>query len=573
MAQRFCQACGNALGENEAFCAACGAPNPVEQAPQAVVPQAAQSAVNQAVPQQNNFVDNGAVPTAQGGGAAAALKGKKNIIIIAAAALVVVIVAIVVILNLTKYQSIEAKEIIRVDFSGMDGKGTAVAVLNTDRKEYDAKKDKEETVKGSDFLVQKDDDDYKDRLLGAWTKAGSKNKAKDMQEVLMDTDKKGELKNLSIELSEEKNLKNGDTVTVTVEADEDELKEAGIKLTDTEFEVTVEGLNTLETLDVFDYAEVTFEGFDGYGEYNVTTKNDSMPEGLKRYVDFGEYEYRNDLKNGDKVKVEAYVSFNYTDEDGNRYIHLEDDDKYYDVGYKAGEDLTKEFEVTGLKELQEYDPMNDIKIEFSGTGPYTISRINKDAMTAEIADAVYFDYDWGKEYKVGDTVTIKGYAYSSLKDLGYKLKGNEDSDGYISYSVTITEDMVPVLITKTEDAKTLSDSAEALIKAELDEYVEDIKDDYKKVADPEVSKTYLTVNKKLDDYGSKTIYARIYKINVTDDSNKKSDIFLMIYGNDLVKRNGEVTFTNDYLSYTTRSKLDDYKEYWSKSDYTMSEVK
>ena len=107
MAQRYCQACGNALGDNETFCAACGAPNDVP---------AAAAAAPSAAPQ--------AVPTAKkSGGAAADLAGKKNIIIIAGAALVVIIVAIVVILNLTKYQTIDAKELVRVEFKGMDGKG------------------------------------------------------------------------------------------------------------------------------------------------------------------------------------------------------------------------------------------------------------------------------------------------------------------------------------------------------------------------------------------------------------------------------------------------------------------
>ena len=575
MAQRYCQACGNALGENETFCPACGAPNDLP------ADGGAASAASQAVPAAK-----------QGGGAAAALAGKKNIIIIAAAAIVVVVVAIVVILNLTKYQTIDAKELVRVEFKGMDGKGTAVAVLNTDHKEYNEKSDKEETVKGSDFLVTSDDDDYKDRLLSAYSKAGSKKKAKEMQEVITDSKKDGELRNISFELSDEKDLKNGDTVTVTVEFDEDEFKNAGIKLENTEFEVEVEGLNEVKTIDVFEYCEVKFDGFDGFGSYSVETKAD-MPDELKDYVSFGRADYNNNLKNGDKVKVEAYVYGNYTaDEDGEEVYLKTKEGNYYDYGYKKGEDLTKEYDVSGLKELAEYDPMADIKVQFSGVGPYKINQINKEAMTPEIADQLSFDYDWSKEYNVGDSVEIKVYPYSGLKDLGYKLKGSANSDGYYVYNISLTEDMVPVLITKKEDVGELNATSEKYFTDRLEgikkdyattRYIGDVtlNDDPKSWGDFELEKTYLVVSKEIssNDYDENVKLARIYKVTITDKKNKKYEAHLLLYGYNLIKANGEISLTSDYINFTTaKKKLGDFNDYFAdnyhfeKDKYTMTAI-
>lgn len=570
MAQRYCQACGNALADNETFCPACGAPNDLP-----ADANAAPSAVPSAVPKA----------AGQGGGAAAALAGKKNIIIIAAAALIVVIVAIVVILNLTKYQKIDAKELVRVEFTGMDGKGTAVAVLNTDHKEYNEKTDKTETVKGSDFLVQSDDDDYKDRLLEAYSKAGSKKKAKEMQEVIIDTKKDGELRNISFELSDDKKLKNGDTVTVTVEFDEDEFKNAGIKLENTEFEVEVEGLNEVKTIDVFDYCDVKFDGFDGFGSYSVETKAD-LPDELKDYVSFGRADYNNNLKNGDKVKVEAYVYGNYSADDDGEEVYLKTkEDNYYDYGYKKGENLTKEFEVSGLKELAEYDPTADVKVEFSGVGPYKVSKINKEGITQEIADQLSFDYDWNKEYKVGDSVEIKVYPYSGLADLGYKLKGSADSDGYYVYTITLDESMVPVLITKKGDVGDLNETSEKYFTDALDkfkDYYKDsryigslsLKEDPKSWGDFELEKTYLVTRKEIttSSYDDNAILARIYKVTITDKKNAKYEAHVMIYGHNLVKVNGELSLTDDYLSYTAKEKLGDYKDYFDKDRYTMTAV-
>ena len=570
MAQRYCKACGNALADSEQFCPVCGA--------------AAETAPAQAQPAAN-AVDNGAVPQTpkQGGGAAAALAGKKNLIIIAAAAIVVIIVAVVVILNLTKYQKVDAKELVRVEFNGMDGKGTAVAVLNTDTEEYDEKKDKMVTKKGSDFLVQSGDDDYKDRLLSAWSKAGSKSKAKDMQDVILDEKKDGELRNISFELSDEKDLKNGDTVTVTVEFDEDEFKEAGIKLENTEFEVEVEGLKTVETIDLFEYVDVKFDGYDGFGTYSVEKKAD-IPEDIKDYVDFGKYDYESNLKNGDKVKVQAYVYGNYDDGDGGVYLKTKDD-KYYDYGYKKGEDLLKEFDVSGLKELAEFDPMADVNVEFSGVGPYTVSKINRDALTEEIKDQLSYDYDWNKEYNIGDSVEIKVYPYSGLKDLGYKLKGNADSDGYYVYTITLTEDMVPVMITTKDGVGTLNEAGEKQFTDMLDSikdsykssrYIGDVKldNDPKSWGDFELEKTYLVTRKKMttNSYDDNAILARIYKVTITDEKGKKVEAHVLVSGYNLVKANGELYLTDTYMRYDAKAKLGDYKDYWDSKDYTMTAI-
>ena len=572
MAQRYCQACGNALGDNETFCGACGAPNDL--------PAGGNGAVPSAVPQPK-----------QGGGAAAALAGKKNLIIIAGAVLVVVIVAIVIIHNLTKYQTIDAKDLVRVEFKGMDGKGTAVAMLNTDHEEYDKESGESEVKKGSDFLVTSDDEDYKDRLLDAYSKADSKKEAKDMQEVIMDTKKDGELRNISFDLSDEDKLSNGDTVTVTVDFDEDEFKKAGIKLENTEFDVEVEGLNEVKTIDVFDYCEVKFDGFDGFGSYSVETKAD-IPDELKDYISFGRADYNDNLKNGDKVKVEAYVYGNYSDDDGDVYYIKTKEDNYYDYGYKSGENLTKEYDVSGLKELSEYDPTADIKVEFSGVGPYKISKVNKDGLTPEIADSLSFDYSWDKEYNVGDSVEIKVYPYSNLKDLGYKLKGSADSDGYYIYNITLTEDMVPVLITKKDDVGDLNKESEAYFTEALENFKENKKDsryigdvtlseDPKSWSDFELEKTYLVTAKEMSakDYDENSKLARIYKVTITDKKNKKYEAHVLFYGYNLVKANGELMLTNNYINcYACKKKLGDYTKFFeddyhfSKDKYTVTAV-
>ncbi|MBR1749436.1 MAG: zinc ribbon domain-containing protein [Ruminococcus sp.] len=589
MAQRFCSVCGNALADDEKFCAACGAPADqpaADNSAQAAVEQAAQGAfqaADQAAAQQSapvNQWDNGAVPTAASSGPniGAAIAAKKNLIIIAAAVLVVIIVAVVVITNLTKYQTIDAKDLVRVEFNGMNGKGSAVAVLNTDHREYNEKTDKTVTVKGSDYLVQSSDDDYKDRLLGAYTKAKNKGKAKDMQDVITDTNKDGELSNISFDLSEQKNLSNGDKVTVTVEFDEEEFKKANIKLENTEFEVEVEGLNVVETLDPFAYASLTFEGYDGHGTFSVEAKD--VPDDLKDYISYGKSysdDYKtSDLSNGDKVQIEAYIYGNYSPDDSDEVYYLKTKDgKYYDYGYVKDHQITKEYEVSGLTELNEYDPSADVTLQFSGYGPYKISGINKDAIDEKFRDSIYFNYDYDKEYQIGDEVEFKAYAYYELTEAGYKLKGTPDDDGYYPYSIKLTEDMVPVLISKASDAKKLSDATEQMFTEKLDSYKNNYSG-YSSVSkvDVDLAKTMIAVVKNPSSYGARTIYIRIYKTTITYKDKTKQTEYYAIYGNDLVKANGEVTLTDTYLNTTSRSDIKDIESYWSDKDtYITSTVK
>ena len=145
--------------------------------------------------------------------------------------------------------------------------------------------------------------------------------------------------------------------------------------------------------------------------------------------------------------------------------------------------------------------------------------------------------------------------------------------------------MVPVMITKKEDVKDLSESAEKLFT----DKIADIKDYYKSSryvhsvrldndpkswSDFELEKTYLVTRKKptTSSYDDNSILARIYKVTITDEKNKKVEAHIMISGYNLVKANGELTLTNDYLRDDAKEKLGDYKDYWDTKDYTMTAI-
>lgn len=462
MSQKFCANCGNALGENEKFCAKCGTPAPADAVPETAAPVAEPESApapvveNEPAPVVENANDSAftapvpppvtdqAVPASPAAAAGSAFAKHKGAIIGIAAAAVVLIAVIVVIMCLPSYQKIDAKDLFYIQFKGVNGNGTAVGYLNAeevavqaDYKRYTKLQKAEE-----DEEELEDDDGYskyftsdKKELLKAYDKAKNKDAANDMKKALLKIKKEEYL--LKIKFDKESGLSNGDSVKCTVEYDEDYLKENKIELTNTEFEIEVEGLVEGKKIDLFDGFNVKFEGRDGEGKATYDSKNKDLP-----FVDY-DAPYSYNLKNGDSYEVTASIR-TYSLEDVN---YLDPDDKskgfyftYKDTMYVAEkESETKSFTVSGLTELKEVDVFKDIKFNTRGAAPYlTISSVDESDCDEIVADNVYYNIvvDNNGSLKVGDKFKVKASTYG-LKNEGYKPAGEVDEDGYAVKEFTI----------------------------------------------------------------------------------------------------------------------------------------
>lgn len=153
---KFCAKCGASIGPEEKFCGGCGASIAEMEAEAGISTQQAapaQAPVQQAQPVQqqapqydqqyaqpvNNYAQ-AAAPAAAKPNPFAKLgewvKGHKKITLIAAAALIVIIVAIIILCNILKYQVIDAKDLFKFEFKGIDGCGYVEAELNCYDKSY-----------------------------------------------------------------------------------------------------------------------------------------------------------------------------------------------------------------------------------------------------------------------------------------------------------------------------------------------------------------------------------------------------------------------------------------------------
>lgn len=466
---KFCGNCGAQLDDAAGFCGACGAKQEMNAASAPVQQEAAPAA-----PQQNSYYgasagNNSFVPPVVGdavgsdGSIAAAPKEpmspekKKKIIIISlivAGVLILGLIGFLVYRNMTKYQVVDAQDLCMVYVDGINGKGTATVVFAT-AENYDRYFEDEiyEEFKESEFYEKYDWEGFCESkaskwlsndtkiMKKAWDKFDSKSDMKKAQTKLMEL--------IEFEVDEEslQNLSNGDEIKVKVKYKEEKLKKKNIKLENTEFTFTVEGLVEPIVLDPFAGTSMTFEGADGFGE--CTFDNSGVADEVKSLFNYTYATGYSDLSNGDVVTIEAYC-WNSLNSDG----YFEYGGKYYTYDANA---LKKDYTVSGLTELTLIDPFENITLEYSKICPNLRAEINKDACSQIVKDYIEFDYEYGalQDLDVGDTITITArvsYWYEEeFANAGYKLASEE-----VTKTFTVPEN-VPQYIQNVNQIKNFNE--------------------------------------------------------------------------------------------------------------------
>ncbi|MBQ7069655.1 MAG: zinc ribbon domain-containing protein [Ruminococcus sp.] len=620
--QIFCPNCGKAANVGAKFCAGCGTPFPQQAAPQAApqqpAPQQAPQAApvqQQAAPQQQapvndpyaaakmtqksnpnvNSVPNAtpaqaaAAPAAGGASGSNWVADHKAIIGIGCAALIVIIAAIVILINLLGYTKIDAKDLIKVDFQGLEGSGTATAELNA-YPSYMYLGDDMKSALGSIDYDDIDEDDLESLqgLLGGDSKKSKETVSKYLSldnstlKKAFDTDKLSEAKSMrkallkesdgkykiTATVSKNKNLKNGDKVTVKVKYPESYLKSKKIKLTNTEFEVTVKGLQKGTKLDPFKDINVSFSGFNGKGTASVDCSSELYGNlyGL-------DYSYTSELSNGDSYPVT--VRFYYEVKKSGKQSYIEYNKKYYIIDNEAAgtDQLTKDYKVEGLKELEEIDPFEGIQFEYSGALPFVrATYVKTESVNPSIADNVYFSVDCPDYLGEDGEFEVTCESYYSLAESGYTLKGA--TDGIVKKTFKISElTDVPKFVTK-DDAGTAvnfyKDTLDAKVKEVHDDIIGDSFEYLTKVegdveeAEFEYSSTYVSYTKETEyDYSTVNRVYWLYKVTFTTDEGNDGAFYYLFYTSDVkVLPDGSFAPTGDdlYISTTPVRNMEAFNE-------------
>ena len=265
------------------------------------------------------------------------------------------------------------------------------------------------------------------------------------------TDVKNALKNITFSLSkgDDGKIKNGDTITVKAKYKADQIKNFGVNIKADEFTVKVSGLEEKEVVDPFDkdHFELKVSGMDGKGRVENGKGDEDISYSFDPY---------SDLKNGDKVTVEAYT--------------YDDDIVLKDSTESDGSKATKEFTISGLGTIPETldgvdtsdvdevlleELKKDTDVEKGETlDGYDLNITNNDYMFAKLKVTAisdykkingiygYYEYDgepdcrYGVAYSRDITVKVVDSGYSSKVKKGSTKKftvylGAYVSDGYL----------------------------------------------------------------------------------------------------------------------------------------------
>ena len=257
-------------------------------------------------------------------------------------------------------KSIDCKEFINVTIKGFEGSGKPSYEMN------------------SSFAQ---DRDYMDKMFPDLIRS----EAEDELEKIY--------KQLKITAEPMENLKNGDTVTITVDAtDAKLLTDRGISLKNASFTTKVEGLGEGTAFDPFEGLEVVFSGYDGIGDVHVNSSSASEMAQKYGYFDH-DYDVHGKLKNGDTFTVVYKETF-----EGRMLA-----DKV------VATPTEKTYTVSGLEAYKSINPFDYYNLEFKGYDGKGTARLSanydKEAPSSFwLCDATVTP---NEDLKNGDKVTLK----------------------------------------------------------------------------------------------------------------------------------------------------------------------
>lgn len=270
-------------------------------------------------------------------------------------------------------------------------------------------------------------------------------------------------KKATIELDDNYNLKNGDTLKVKVNISSSWLEENNLKLKDKYVKITVSDLPETEEIDVFKDLKFTFEGVSPNVSVEVENKSSDKFISTVTYSLSDSY----GLENGDEITITAYYdettanqmgvvvkkdTMKYTIEDQPTYIAKKaeiSDEIISEISKEMQKDLEDELEWAKSSIYYENDSYNPSGLLYSSDlTAGTPELVNFYLLTKKKDDYSYYSYNYLYGlYKVTYTsaetgATFDWYFLSYTSDISIDKDGNlydDDSSYYSNYYYSYDE--------------------------------------------------------------------------------------------------------------------------------------
>lgn len=362
-------------------------------------------------------------------------------------------------------------------------------------------------------------------------------------------------------------LSNGDIIKFTIRGYYDDINEYCLRYgyipTETEKTYKITELKEYEEVNLFDKLDVSFSGISGFGVINLNC--DGLDVENVRF----EADKTENLKNGDVVVVTAQSE--------NGWYSLADILK--EQGYKTSVE-TKEFKVSGLEELDAYDPFSDVEISYEGVSGYG----NVVVTPGDKKETQYFNFnvrdnwnianDGEVEIEVSLATDIDEFMdkFGQIPNLDTKKIKVEGMPHYFADGDQIDNDTLKAMISQSEDA--IYGKAKDWWSVKLDKltYVGDIEFIEKNFDNGRSYNVMILVFKmdcsfKSNSKDKFTSYTYMEFYDVTVDPEGKCDVDLYDYFNAL---------DNKYYEYEHTAKDEDDNEHdtWTLDGYeTIDDLK
>lgn len=302
-----------------------------------------------------------------------ATKKKKGLPIIIIAVIAVIALALFI---KSRPEKINLEELVTITVSGYDGYGTAYARLDSDTI-YNTYGDKY----GEDEFDEKEWEKYYEKM-------------ENLSECI---------DSIELELNKDKEIENGDKLTVKITYDNKKAKKCGLKFKGDKVTLKVKDLEKILEIDPFEDLSVTFTGLAPFAtvSYNYT--------GESNYINNYSFsvDKRENLRNGDKIVISVAM----------------DDEQTIRNGF-ALEKKEKEYKVSELGAYAE--SYSDIKGKYLGT----LKSEAQDVIMATVASYV-------STCKLGE-LTYSGYVFNSQKAEALNTYANFNNL-YIIYGAMLTD--------------------------------------------------------------------------------------------------------------------------------------
>lgn len=366
-------------------------------------------------------------------------------------------------------------------------------------------------------------------------------------------------------LDKTSDISNGDEVVFSWNNNKDQLanleKEFKVSFKYKDIKQEVKELKEIEEYDPFENVEVVFDGYDSAGTAEIRNNDDGYDVPYFYY----ELDKYDGLSNGDTVTLSI------PDAEGDEETFKKDYIRGWGVELTA---ISKEYTVEGLKEMEDYDPFNDISVSFSGISPNVSASIQKNNVKIEDLD---FSVDKSENLRLGDTVTVTVVAYYDDPETlcmqeGKKLTATskdytvENVPKYASTVSEITPDMMNKMDQNAQD-KLYADAASSW---ESEEKITEM---------TLIGNYFLTAKENADvyDYWSgESVMNRlylVYKVSVQAGENPFTYYYFTCYKNIIIMEDGtcsldlsgaeipdgRVASADGYYSYNGYAELDTLK--------------